>query len=111
TLLTACIDHPRDEAGLDDDDDGIVVDDETGGHEPELPDVPGDDEGEDDEKPPTCETTTAIASTVPPNVMLVLDKSRSMLNYTWDDDGLAQTPEVTRWYSLHGTVESIANQY
>src|SRR5690606_12193817 len=30
---------------------------------------------------------------------------------SWDDDGEAQTPDVTRWTSLHATVDSIANQY
>lgn len=110
-LLTGCIDEPRGDTGLDD--DGIVLEEgeETGDQEPDLPDESGDGDGDDHEKPPTCEATTAIASAVPPNVMLVIDKSRSMLNYTWDHDGLAQTPEVTRWYSLHGTVDSITNQY
>src|SRR5690606_6192128 len=59
----------------------------------------------------TCETTTAIANNVPPNVMLVLDKSASMVNYTWDDDGVPHTQEVTRWASLHATVDSITSQY
>jgi hypothetical protein len=114
TLLTACIDDERGEweAG---DDEGISIDEETGGEVPDLPDDEGEGEGEDDEeeeeKPPTCETTSAIASTVPPNVMLVLDKSRSMVNYTWDHDGSPQTTEVTRWASLHATVDSITSQY
>ncbi|MFV8752883.1 hypothetical protein ACNOYE_20245 [Nannocystaceae bacterium ST9] len=45
----------------------------------------------DEEEPPTCSSTTAVAQAVPPNVMLVLDKSRSMILNSWDDDGLAQT--------------------
>ena len=110
TLLTGCIDDPS--GDVIGDDDGISIDeedDETGG---EVPDLPDPDEGEDEENdPPTCETTTAIANTVPPNVMLVLDKSRSMVNYTWDDDGMPQTAEVTRWASLHATVDSITAQY
>lgn len=63
------------------------------------------------EEPPTCSSTTAVAEAVPPNVMLVLDKSRSMILHSWDDDGSAQTPDVTRWYSLHGTVEQVADHY
>ena len=112
TLLTACIDDPNDEPPIDD--DGISIEetgDETGSSVPDLPDEPGDGDGDDHEQPPTCETTTAIASNVPPNVMLVLDKSRSMVNYTWDDDGMPQTDEVTRWTSLHATVDSITHQY
>lgn len=110
TLLTACIDDDRGgelEAGAD---EGISIDEEeeTGDEEPELPD---DEEDEEQHDPPTCETTTAIASTVPPNVMLVLDKSRSMINYTWDHDGMPQTAEVTRWASLHATVDSITSHY
>ncbi len=67
------------------------------------------DTGED--KPPVCESTTAVAQAVPPNVMLVLDKSRSMVLYSWDDDELPATAEVTRWHSLHATVEAVADQY
>jgi hypothetical protein len=66
---------------------------------------------DDEEEPPTCSSTSATATAVPPNVMLVLDKSRSMVLYSWDDDGLAQTEEVTRWHSLHRTVEAVAEQY
>jgi hypothetical protein len=110
TALSACIEDPTDPTL---DDDGVAIDDEgeTGEPTPDLPDESGDGDGDGDELPPTCETTTAVATNVPPDVMLVLDKSRSMVNYTWDDDGSSQTDEVTRWYSLHGTVETIATQY
>ncbi|NVB39537.1 VWA domain-containing protein [Pseudenhygromyxa sp. WMMC2535] len=79
-----------------------------------LPDLPGEDQGEEesaDDGPPTCSSTTAVAENVPPNVVLVLDKSRSMVLNTWDEDGDPQTPEVTRWHSLHQTVASIGAQY
>ncbi|MFO0634821.1 MAG: hypothetical protein U0168_18410 [Nannocystaceae bacterium] len=42
-----------------------------------------------------------------PAVMLVLDKSGSMAEFTWDDDADASTPEVTRWHSLHGIVTDL----
>jgi voltage-gated potassium channel Kch len=111
TILSACVEDPDSDPMPDE--EGIAVDEsgETGETPPDMPDP---DEGETEtegETPPTCETTTAVASNVLPNVMLVLDKSRSMINYTWDDDGNSQTEDVTRWYSLHGTVESIATQY
>jgi hypothetical protein len=113
TLLTACID-PSDDPTLEGEDEGISIeeegDDETGNPVPDLPEEETGD-GDGDEEPPTCETTTAIANNVPPNVMLVLDKSGSMVNYTWDDDGTDQTAEVTRWASLHATVNSITSQY
>jgi len=41
-----------------------------------------------------------------PRVVLVLDKSGSMLTL-WDHDGDAGTGPVTRWSSLHAVVESI----
>ncbi|MCA9713270.1 MAG: hypothetical protein H6713_04795 [Myxococcales bacterium] len=62
-----------------------------------------------------------------PNVMLVLDKSGSMVNdnNNWDDDAddanddgfkdsdpmTPATPKVTRWRSLHEVVELIGTQY
>jgi hypothetical protein len=115
TMLSACVEPGSEPMG---DDEGIVIDEtgdagETDETPPDMPD-PFEEEGEEDtegDETPTCESTTAIATTVPPTVMLVLDKSRSMINYTWDDDGDMQTEEVTRWYSLHGTVDTIAKQY
>lgn len=101
----------EDEIG-DGTDDGIILDDGEEADETGEPDLPGEDgETDEGEEPPTCETTTAITATEPPNVVLVLDKSRSMVLNSWDDDGDAQTPDVTRWYSLHGTVDAIAGQY
>jgi hypothetical protein len=111
TILSACVEDPDSDPMQDD--EGIAVDEsgETGETPPDMPDPDEGGTETEGEEPPTCETTTAVASNIPPNVMLVLDKSRSMINYTWDDDGSAQTDNVTRWYSLHGTVESIATQY
>ena len=48
---------------------------------------------------------------VTPNVVLVLDKSGSMVNNTWDADADPNTPEVTRWYSLYNVVEFIAGTF
>ncbi len=118
---TACADVDAGDDGISysggSEDEGIVMDDDG---EP-LPDLPEDDSGESSEiedsgtegdaGPPTCEATTAIASTEPPNVMLVLDKSRSMILNSWDDDDDPATPEVTRWHSLHNTVEGLAFSY
>jgi hypothetical protein len=47
---------------------------------------------------------------LPPNVMLVLDKSRSMTN-PWDHDLDASTPEISRWHSLHNVVADVTAQF
>lgn len=46
----------------------------------------------------------------PPNVMLVLDKSRSMSNL-WDHDADATTAEISRWNSLHNVVEFVTTEF
>jgi len=46
----------------------------------------------------------------PPNVMLVLDKSRSMSN-VWDHDNDASTPDISRWNSLYNVVESLSAEF
>lgn len=45
------------------------------------------------------------------SVVLVLDKSGSMGKVVWDGDGDPNTPEVTRWRSLRGALESITVAY
>ena len=108
-LLMACVEVPEQDPFEDEEGISIAEDgDEDEGSE--IPDMPGGDE-EEEQEAPTCETTTAVAANVPPKVMLVLDKSRSMVLNSWDDDGDAATPEVTRWSSLHGTVDTITGQY
>jgi hypothetical protein len=47
---------------------------------------------------------------LPPNVMLVLDKSRSMTN-PWDHDLDATTPQISRWHSLHNVVSDLTAQF
>lgn len=114
TVVSACAQSNAD-PNLSDDSDGIATDGETGGPNSNASDGSGDGDGDGDgdsqQDPPTCEATTAIATSTPFNVMLVIDKSRSMVNYSWDDDGNAETPDVTRWASLHATVDTISGQY
>ena len=45
-----------------------------------------------------------------PNVMLVLDKSRSMTN-EWDHDNDASSPVISRWHSLYNVVESLTSEF
>lgn len=109
--LSACIEEPNTSPQFGAEDDGISIEDEAGEQLPDLPDIPDESDDSENQDPATCEATTAIASNVPPNVVLVLDKSRSMILYTWDDDGDPKTDEVTRWASLHATVDTITHQY
>ncbi len=71
----------------DDDDDGPAVD----------PDEEGSDCGEVDFEP----------EVIPPNVLLVLDKSGSMTMETWLDGGV----QKRRWESLYGVVEFLVENY
>ncbi|MGB1015617.1 MAG: vWA domain-containing protein [Nannocystaceae bacterium] len=73
------------------------------------------------------ETVVEDVPFVPPNVILVLDKSGSMVNpdLFWDDDnddadddgfqddnpGMMATPKVSRWRSLHEVVALIGNGF
>jgi hypothetical protein len=47
---------------------------------------------------------------LPPNVVLVLDKSRSMTN-PWDHDLDPNTPQISRWHSLHNVVSDLTAQF
>ncbi len=44
---------------------------------------------------------------VAPDLVLVLDKSGSMVKNVWDHDGDPNTMPVTRWKSLHAVVEQV----
>ncbi|MBA3545942.1 MAG: VWA domain-containing protein [Nannocystis sp.] len=63
---------------------------------------------------PPCDVVKATLKPVVPNMMLVLDKSGSMVadpaGY-WDHDADAATPKITRWNSLYQTVQSIVNDF
>lgn len=64
-----------------------------------------------DTGPPVCGQSEFMLQVVPTRVMLVLDKSGSMVANTWDHDGDAMTEEVTRWSSLHSTVELVTASF
>lgn len=51
-----------------------------------------------------------VLQPTPPNVMLVLDKSRSMSNL-WDHDNDASTETISRWHSLYNVVESLTAEF
>ena len=62
-------------------------------------------------KPEPCQVETTKINPIPPDVLLVLDKSGSMSMQSWDHDANPQTAVVTRWYSLYGVVSSIVTKF
>jgi hypothetical protein len=48
---------------------------------------------------------------IPPNIMLVVDKSGSMVSNSWDHDQNAGTPVITRWESLYNVVDFIVTTF
>ncbi|MEZ4450721.1 MAG: vWA domain-containing protein [Nannocystaceae bacterium] len=68
-------------------------------------------EGSCEFDPSDCGEATIQIPITTPNVMLVLDKSGSMVSNSWDGDADPNTPDVTRWYSLYNVVEFIAASF
>ncbi len=61
-----------------------------------------------------CEEIKATLMPVEPNIMLVLDKSGSMVANPggfWDHDANPATPNITRWNSLYQVVKTIVEDY
>ncbi len=57
-----------------------------------------------------CDVQMATLKPVVPNMMLVLDKSGSMLTL-WDHDANVNTPSITRWNSLYQVVETVTGKF
>lgn len=89
----------------------------TGGSgDDDTPPIDPDDSGTDgssgepnDDGPPACDEQSFQLSVEPPQVMLVLDKSYSMIENQWDHDGDALTSTVTRWNSLYNVVDGLVH--
>jgi len=64
----------------------------------------------DDTEDVPCQVQMATLKPVVPNMMLVLDKSGSMLT-TWDHDANANTPNITRWNSLYQVVDTVTGKF
>jgi hypothetical protein len=58
-----------------------------------------------------CGEQMFMVEAIPPNVMIVLDKSGSMVSNDWDDDNDPMTPDVTRWFTLYGVVDNVVNSF
>jgi len=64
--------------------------------------------------PDDCGEANVMIPIVTPSIMLVLDKSGSMVadpGGKWDHDNDPNTPTQTRWQSLHTTVDFIVNTF
>jgi hypothetical protein len=58
-----------------------------------------------------CDEFQVTLDPLPPNVMLVLDKSRSMFINYWNHDNNANTPTITRWNSLFQVTDDIVTNF
>jgi hypothetical protein len=61
--------------------------------------------------PPTCSESHFVRTVVPARVVLVLDKSGSMVNIRWDHDDDPTTDEVTHWSSLHAAMDLVTTSF
>lgn len=83
--------------GVPDDDAGITTDNQS--------------DGESSTGEMNCGEENFQLDAVPPNVMLVLDRSGSMKDNSWDGDDNGATPDVTRWNSLYNVVDSVVTTF
>ena len=58
-----------------------------------------------------CDEFQVTIDPLPPNVMLVLDKSGGMFTKVWDHDNNPNTPTITRWNSLHSVTDDIVTNF
>ncbi len=83
------------------------------GEEPVDPDDDGSSgsSGEPvaDDGPPSCNEESFQLTVEPPQVVLLLDKSYSMIEFHWDHDGDPSTGTVTRWNSLYTVVDALTH--
>ncbi|MEM9454226.1 MAG: hypothetical protein AAGF11_08615 [Myxococcota bacterium] len=62
-----------------------------------------------DDGPPPCNDETIQLAVEPPQVVLLLDKSGSMVQNEWDHDDDPVTPSITRWNSLYNVVDTLTH--
>ena len=65
--------------------------------------------GNDMVKP--CQVEETEIQPIPSDILFVLDKSGSMSMEFWDHDNNIQTPNITRWKSLHSVVKTVVNAF
>ncbi len=71
----------------------------------------GTDAGSSSSGELNCGEQEFVLEAVPPNVVLVLDKSGSMVQNSWDADSDPKTAEETRWRSLHDVVSFVVGTF
>jgi hypothetical protein len=91
------IDLPGTSDGADGSDPAEYGDDSTGGASSGV-------------DPAACFEGTVMLTVQRPQVVLLLDKSYSMIEQRWDHDGDPLTPLVTRWSSLHTVVDGLVHE-
>lgn len=107
------------ESGVDSFEPQTTGDTTTGGESSSTTDgttagAPTSETGSSEETgfvPPVCGVAEFVLEAAPPNVVLVLDKSGSMVMETWDADQDEETEPVTRWSSLHNVVSFILDRF
>jgi hypothetical protein len=98
----------EEESGIDPTSEG------DGDGDPTAGDGDGDGDGEGDgdgDGEMDCGTVQIAPQYVPPNVMIVVDASGSMISNQWDHDLDPNTPDETRWKTLHGVVSTVMEQF
>ena len=110
--LSACGDFGRDDSGWMTGGDGIEIGEPDAGDQEGLDGDGGVGDGgldgaDDGHGEPDCVSERFELGAEPPSVMLVLDKSSSMSDERWMQDGQS----VTRWSSLHGVVTDLVGTY
>ena len=58
-----------------------------------------------------CQVEETEIQPIPSDILFVLDKSGSMSMEFWDHDNNIQTPDITRWKSLHSVVKTVVNAF
>ncbi len=95
-----------------DDSGGIVLPTDGGGDDLGDDTAAADETGSSgDGLPGHCGAATFELVHQPTNIVLVLDKSGSMVDNWWDHDGDPSTDFVTRWNSLHNSVRFITEEF
>lgn len=115
-VLTACT--IKTQIADEDDDGGATSADPTvttGESPTSAPPINGESSGDETAgNTGSCTPVKLMKSALSPNVVLVLDKSGSMVadpTGLWDHDDDPNTADVTRWSSLHEVVEAIVTDF
>lgn len=102
-------DSESDTADSDSDSESDTADSDSDSAGSGFPDT--GDGNDSDGSIPTCGGDHISLTSLPPNVVMLLDKSGSMTDNAWDHDGDDDTAPVNRWTSLHDVTSDLLGQY